>query len=149
MNSFYVTSNSVDLYHKPLILDVFLLDSSFQFNQMNAKDGTYLKKIFIEARYDTVKMYIHRYAAKKDIYLPKLGYKKAKLIVHRNDDTNFESRLGGNPVIHVPGIGNVEIRTNMAWTFYNKNGKWTIGKNETWTDSEYGEHFYTKNHREF
>lgn len=96
---------------------MFLLDSSFQFNQMNAKDGTYLKKIFIEARYDTVKMYIHRYAAKKDIYLPKLGYKKAKLIVHRNDNTNFENKLGGNPVIHVPGIGNVEIRTNMIGLF--------------------------------
>ena len=110
---------------------------------MNAKDGTYLKKVFIEARYDTVKMYISKNGGRRDIYLPKLGSKRATVIVYRNEDeykppvnTYYTYKKPWDPLVHIPGVGNIEIQTNTAWTFFNNKGKWTIAKNETWTDSQ-------------
>ena len=107
---------------------------------MNAKDGTYLKKVFLEARYDTVKMYFNVESGRKDIYFPKLGSKRAKVIVYRNEKEfkHYPTRSGEwDPTVHIPGVGNVAIPTNTAWTFYNQNGKWNIGTNETWTDSNF------------
>ena len=119
-----------------MTLDVFLLDTQIQFNQMNAKDGTYLKRVFIDARYATVKMYFSSRSKRKDIYLPNLGSKPAKVMVYRSNETfrkwNQFSYIW-NPVIHVPGLGEVEIPKQTTWTFKNNNGKWTIATNETWT----------------
>ena len=112
---------------------------------MNAKDGTYLKRVFIDARYATVKMYFSTYTKRKDIYLPNLGSKTAKVMVYRSDDmfkyssSSEKRKYCGkncsnywNPVIHVPGLGEVEIPTETTWTFKNINGKWTIATNKTW-----------------
>ena len=124
---------------------------------MNAKDGTYLKKVFLEARYKTVKMYISKKGGRRDIYLPKLGSKRATVIVYRNEDEykNLGYEKIWDPLVHIPGVGNIEIQTNTAWTFFNNNGKWTIAKNETWTDSQVtsitedvSQYFYT-NYRKF
>ena len=123
---------------------------------MNAKDGTYLKKVFIEARYDTVKMYMSKNGGRRDIYLPKLGSKRATVIVYRNEDVyNSGYEKNWDPLVHIPGVGNIEIQTNTAWTFFNSNGKWTIGKNGTWTDSQVtnitedvSQYFFT-NYRKF
>ena len=108
---------------------------------MNAKDGTYLKKVFIEARYDTVKMYMSKNGGRRHIYLPKLGSKRATVIVYRNEDEykSWDPHWDGkpwDPLVHIPGVGNIEIQTNTAWTFFNNKGKWTIAKNETWTVSQ-------------
>ena len=105
---------------------------------MNAKDGTYFKRIFIDGRYDTVKMYFSSFTGRKDIYLPNLGSKTAKVMVYRNDNVYRhwpvpkKPSILWNPVIHVPGLGEIEIPTETTWTFNNNNGKWTIGTNETW-----------------
>ena len=122
---------------------MFFLHIQTQFNQMNAKDGTYLKKVFIEARYDTVKMYMSKNGGRRDIYLPKLGSKRATVIVYRNEDeykppvnTYFTYKKPWDPLVHIPGVGNIEIPTNTAWTFFNNKGKWTIANNETWTSSQ-------------
>ena len=121
-----------------MILDIFLLDTQIQYMQMNAKDGTYLKRVFIDARYDIVKMYLSHRTGRKDIYLPNLGSKTAKVMVYRCEDKlktwNKKKRTYDywDPVIHVPGLGKVEIPRDTTWTFNNNNGKWTIGTNETW-----------------
>ena len=125
---------------------------------MNAKDGTYLKKVFLEARYDTAKMYISKNGGRRDIYLPKLGSKRAKVIIYRNEYEykNLGYEKPWNPLVHIPGVGNIDIQTNTAWTFFNKNGKWTIAKNGTWTDSQVtnitediSNNFYTNHYKLF
>ena len=97
-----------------LILDEFDVNSQKQFDQMNENTGVYLANIFNE--YDSVKIHLYNAGWRRDIYLPNLGSKEAKVIVQR--DSN-------HPVaVHGPGIGKVEIPNKTTWTFYNKNGNW-------------------------
>ena len=97
-----------------LILDVYEVNTQKQFNQMKNDNGAYLANIFNE--YDTVKVHLRNGHWLKDLYLPHLYAKKAKVIVQRSSiyDVN----------IHGPGIGKVAIPKGITWTFHNKNGKW-------------------------
>ena len=97
-----------------MILDVYEVNTQKQFNQMKNDNGAYLANIFSE--YDTVKVHLRNGHWLKDLYLPHLYAKKAKVIVQRSSiyDVN----------IHGPGIGKVAIPKETTWTFHNKNGKW-------------------------